>query len=373
MVKRRILIVDDSVVIRRSLTAALAAEPDVEVVGTASNGRIALMRIPMFDPDVVALDVHMPSTDTAETLTEIRTRHPQVSVVILSEPSWHGSAAATLDALTSGAVDYVTKPVNTARESDFQAFGHELVSKIRACCSDSIRSVPFDHADLIPDTQNSTADASVKRIDVVAIGVSTGGPNALMEVLPRLPANFPVPVLIVQHMPQMFTKLLAERLAVHSKIRVVEARSGQILSPGGAWIAPGDLHMTVAREGNDVRILTHREEPENSCRPSADVLFRSVAQNYGSHVLAVVMTGMGKDGLRGCEQVRRQGGQVLVQDKDSAVIWGMPGFVADAGLADRIVPLAELSSEIIDRVRRYRDEENSPASPVSRTESRNVT
>ena len=175
-----------------------------------------------------------------------------------------------------------------------------------------------------------------------------------MDLIPRLPADFPVPILIVQHMPPMFTKLLADRLDATSNIAVAEGGCLQTAAPGHAWIAPGDFHMEVKRDHKLVRIVTHRNPPENSCRPAVDVLFRSVANVYGPHVLAVVMTGMGQDGLRGCEQIQAAGGQILVQDEASSVVWGMPGFVARAGLADQVVPLSRLSDEIIARVSRHR-------------------
>lgn len=188
------------------------------------------------------------------------------------------------------------------------------------------------------------------RIDVVAIGTSTGGPNALAEVVPLLPKDLPVPVLIVQHMPPTFTRFLAERLTATCAIPVVEAVAGDHLAPGKVWIAPGDFHMTVKLDHTGVSIETNQDERENSCRPSVDVLFRSVARVYKANMLAVVMTGMGQDGLRGCEQVRRAGGQIVVQDEASSVVWGMPGFVAKAGLADRVLPLAEIGGEIVRRV-----------------------
>ena len=192
------------------------------------------------------------------------------------------------------------------------------------------------------------------RVDVVVIGVSTGGPIALMDLLPRFASDFPVPILIVQHMPPVFTKLLAERLATKASIAVGEGRSSDALGPGHAWIAPGDAHMAVRRDGEAIRLVTHRNPPENSCRPAVDVLFRSVAEVYGPRVLAVVMTGMGRDGLRGCEDIQAAGGQVIVQDELSSVVWGMPGFVARAGIADQVLPLDELGAEIIERVGRHR-------------------
>lgn len=185
---------------------------------------------------------------------------------------------------------------------------------------------------------------------IVAIGVSTGGPNALADVIPQLPAGLPVPVVIVQHMPPIFTKMLAERLASKSQIRVEEGRPGEILEPGHAWLAPGDFHMAVERSGTSVHLITHRAPPENSCRPAVDVLFRSVAEAYGPRALGVVMTGMGQDGLRGSERIREAGGRVLAQDEATSVVWGMPGFVAQAGLAEKVVPLDQIAAEIVLRV-----------------------
>lgn len=184
-------------------------------------------------------------------------------------------------------------------------------------------------------------------MEIIAIGVSTGGPNALATLLSAFPANFSVPVVIVQHMPPVFTKRLAERLTSQCQIRVDEGKMGDILQPGRAWIAPGDYHLIVERHGTEVRLRTHQAPPENSCRPAVDVLFRSVAKTYQAGVLAVVLTGMGQDGLHGCKCIREVGGQVLVQDQASSVVWGMPGIVADAGLATKILPLNQMSSEII--------------------------
>jgi two-component system chemotaxis response regulator CheB len=189
-------------------------------------------------------------------------------------------------------------------------------------------------------------------VEVVAIGVSTGGPNALAELLPGIPAGFPVPILIVQHMPPVFTGLLAQRLAAQCRIPVREGTMGALLGPGVAWIAPGDYHMTIERRAAEVRLRTHQGQPENSCRPAVDVLFRSVAQAYGSRSLAVILTGMGQDGLRGCEAIHETGGQVVVQDEASSVVWGMPGAVALAGLAERVLPLSQMAAEITRRVER---------------------
>jgi two-component system chemotaxis response regulator CheB len=360
MFKRRILIVDDSVVIRRSLTDALSRESDLEVVGSAPSGRVALMKIAIARPDVVALDAEMPEMDGLETLAVLRKDYPQISVIMLNI-STDQAVAKTLDALTLGARDYVSKPnIGPGFDDGLRTVASELASKIRVCCPD------ISHDNLAPGpkelirggklSHSSTTTDLSERVDVLAIAVSTGGPNALMELIPQFPADFPVPILIVQHMPPVFTKLLAERLAAKCKISVTEGVSGQELFPGGAWIAPGDLHMAIAKERDTIRILTNQDAPENSCRPAADVLFRSVAAVYRSHVLAVVMTGMGQDGLRGCQQIHSAGGQVLVQDEASSVVWGMPSFVVKAGIVDRILPLHDLGTEILNRVWKFRSE-----------------
>jgi two-component system chemotaxis response regulator CheB len=362
MLKRRVLIVDDSVVIRRSLTDTLSRDHHFEVVGSAPTGRVAMMKIPIVRPDVVVLDVEMPEMSGIETLTAIRRAYPQLPVIMLSVPTDRG-AAETLDALALGARDYVTKPASGMNSDEsLRILSGEVISKIQICIPDAARdSLGENSWKPVPASKRlpaSSGTSSTKRVDVLAIGASTGGPNALMELIPALPADFPVPILIVQHMPAMFTKLLAQRLAAKCKISVEEGSSRQRLLPGTAWIAPGDLHMVIAREGDDVRILTHRGPPENSCRPAADVLFRSVAQVYGSHALAVVMTGMGQDGLRGCEQIHAAGGQVLVQDEASSIVWGMPSFVVKAGIADRILPLKVLGGEILNRAWRFRFEKH---------------
>jgi two-component system chemotaxis response regulator CheB len=344
----RLLIVDASPVIRRALTAALSDEPGIEVVGSASNGRIAIMKLPLVRPDVVALDVDLPGSETLETLAAIRAASPRVPVVLLSAASPRATAATT-DALTLGANAYIVKPEgDVPSDVSIALLGAHLVSKIDAYCLSAVA-----HRPALPPRRRA-AFSTDARVDVVAIGVSTGGPGALMELIPQFAADFPVPILIVQHMPPMFTHLLAERLTARSHIRVIEGTQSRLVEPGHAWIAPGGFHMAIARDGGAIRLTTHQDARENSCRPAVDVLFRSVAAVYGPHALAVVMTGMGQDGLRGCEQIQAAGGQVLAQDELSSVVWGMPGGVARAGLADQVLPLDQLGAEIIERVYRYR-------------------
>ena len=359
MPKIRILVVDDSVVVRRMLSDALTADPQLEVVGTAANGKIALAKIPQVNPDIVILDVEMPELDGIGTLVGIRKSSPALPVIMYSTLTQRG-AEATLEALSRGATDYVTKPSNVGSVAQaLECIRVQLIPKIKAICGGvlglfqpSLPLVPMVSKAPVP---SSVFPRPVERIDIVAIGVSTGGPNALASLIPNLPPDLPAPVVIVQHMPPVFTRLLAERLAAKSQVGVEEGHQGAVLKPGCAWIAPGDYHMVVANDHQQVVLRTHQGPPENSCRPAVDVLFRSVASVYKSHALAVVMTGMGQDGLRGCEHIREAGGQILVQDQATSVVWGMPGFVANAGLADRVLPLDQLAMEIIYRARSGRN------------------
>ena len=340
----RVLIVDDSVVVRKLLCEALASNPEVEVAGTASNGNIALAKIPQLTPHVITLDIEMPGMNGIETLTEIRKLYPKLPVIMFSTLTERG-AAITLEALSLGASDYVTKPTNSETlASAMEQVRRDLVAKIVSLASRG--AVAGSPAPL----STTKRKLGRQRIDILAIGVSTGGPNALAEVIPRLPEDFPVPVVVVQHMPPVFTRLLAERLHSRSALLVQEAEAGALLEPGQVWIARGDYHMAVGRKGTSVVLNLNQEPPENSCRPAVDVLFRSVAQTYGANVLAVVMTGMGSDGARGAAHIREAGGEILVQDEASSVVWGMPGAVVSAGNADKICPLPEIGQEIVRRV-----------------------
>lgn len=346
----RVLVVDDSLVVRKLLSEALASTPEVQVAGTASNGAIALTKIPQLDPDVITLDIEMPGLNGIETLKEIRKLYPKLPVIMFSTLTEQG-AAVTLEALSLGASDYVTKPTNSSSLAG--AMGQvrrELIDKILSLSGHS----PVLHARLVHPPKQRRATGS--RIEILAIGTSTGGPKALAEVIPRLPSEFPVPVVIVQHMPPLFTRLLAERLNAQSQVRVNEGEAGCPLEPGKVWIAPGNHHMTIARRGTKIILDLNQGPPENSCRPAVDVLFRSVAQVYGSNALAVVMTGMGADGARGAAAIHEAGGEVFVQDEASSVVWGMPGAVASAGLADKISPLQEISQGVIRRVGEFRQQ-----------------
>jgi two-component system chemotaxis response regulator CheB len=359
MPKIRILVVDDSVVVRRMVSDALAADPQLEIAGTAANGKIALAKLPQVNPDIVILDVEMPELDGLGTLVGIRKTFPGLPVIMYSTLTQRG-AEATLEALSKGATDYVTKPSNVGSAAQgLDCIRTELIPKIKAICSRilGIATLSPLAAAVIPKSvpPGLVLPRREDLIDLVAIGISTGGPNALAVLVPSFPRDFPVPVVIVQHMPPVFTRLLAERLAAKSQIDVEEGSAGAVLKPGCARIAPGDYHMVVTSNNRRVTLQTHQGPPENSCRPTVDVLFRSVAEVYKTRALAVEMTGMGQDGLRGCEHIREFGGQILAQDQASSVVWGMPGFVANAGLADKVLPLDQLGLEIVRRVRNGRE------------------
>jgi two-component system, chemotaxis family, protein-glutamate methylesterase/glutaminase len=343
----RILVVDDSVVIRKLLSETLAQDPGIEVVGTASDGRLGLAKIAQLHPDLVTLDVEMPVMNGLEALAELRKLYPKLPVVMFSTLTEHG-AAATLDALALGASDYATKPSNSSGGATLaaEAIRAELIPKIKALCGRGFAKLTLPS----PRPKVAVPRPAHRRIEIVTIGTSTGGPNALAEVLPRIPKEFPVPIVLVQHMPAIFTRLLADRLAAHCGIPVHEASAGTVLSPGHAWIAPGNFHLTVKHAGVGSRLELNQDRPENSCRPSVDVLFRSVAEVYGAGTLGVVMTGMGSDGVVGSECIRQRGGEVIVQDEASSVVWGMPGLVYTSGQADGIYPLNQLGQEITRRV-----------------------
>lgn len=350
MPKIRILVVDDAAVIRRLLSDELSRDPELEVVGTAANGKIALAKMTQLNPDVVILDIEMPELDGLATLRELRKVYRRLPVIMFSSVTERG-ATATLDALALGATGYFAKPSGGGLDQSLDIIRAQLIPEIKAFHGRARNAEPAPAAAPATTPPISRAPRPKAAVEILAIGTSTGGPNALAELFSLLPADFPVPIVVVQHMPPVFTKLLAERLTAQSSIKVQEGGSGAVLQAGQAWIAPGDYHMLVVRDGTQKRLLLNQDAPENSCRPAVDPLFRSVAQVYGSHALAVVLTGMGQDGLRGCQVLQEAGAQILAQDEATSVVWGMPGAVARAGLADRVLPLSSIASEIVQRAR----------------------
>ncbi|MFO0603459.1 MAG: chemotaxis response regulator protein-glutamate methylesterase [Polyangiales bacterium] len=369
----RVLVVDDSALARKLISDALSGDPDIEVVGTAANGKIALDKLRQLKPDVVTLDIEMPELDGLQTLVEIRKAHPKLPVIMCSTLTERG-AISTLEALAVGASDYITKP--TGSESTAASVNHirdQLTRRVRALSHappamvgaalaeppaprvvvKPARPAPAPAAPA-PDPRPAARRPSHAALDtngVVAIGASTGGPAALSALLPKLVREVHLPIVIVQHMPPVFTAQFAARLATLSGIDVREGADGDVLEAGRAWVAPGDYHMALVPDGLTVRIALNQGPPENSCRPAVDVLFRSVAAAYGRRAIAVVLTGMGQDGLAGAREIRAAGGQVLAQDEASSVVWGMPGALARHNVAHAVLPLDQLDAEVADRAR----------------------
>jgi len=338
----RVLIVDDSVLLREVLSEALQSDPAIEIAGVATSGQQALELIPRLRPTLVTLDQGLAGLSASLTLAEIRKLNPRLPVILFSAFSERGFAAPY--ERDSGLTDYFTKPDQRgSRQSVKERLREALIPRIRSMCTASAATFSWQ-SPFVPSFLPTAP------IEVVAIGASTGGPEALARLIADFPEDFPVPILIVQHMPPPFTRLLAERLDPLTTLCVQEAIPGARLAPGQVWIAPGDYHMTAVREGSQVRLATNRRPCEQGCRPSVDVLFRSLAETYSSGVLAVVLTGMGSDGTSGAQAIRQAGGEVIVQDEATSAIWGMPGRVVAAGLAQRICPLEKTTAEIVRRV-----------------------
>lgn len=361
--RTRILIVDDSAVMRSLLRSVVSSHPALEVAGTAPDGATALSSLSLNPPDLILLDVEMPVMDGLVTLRELRRRGHLMPVIMCSSLTQRG-ARVTIEALAIGASDYVTKPAGqSGREQAMLTLAQDLIPKIQALTTSRSQFSPApavipaaSHSGLValPATAPPRMQLPATPPAVVAIGVSTGGPAALDRFLPQLPATFPLPILIVQHMPELFTRLLAERLNNRCHLPVREAGDGEPVAPGHIYIARGNWHLETvpaSLPGASVSLRLTQGPLENHCRPAVDVLFRTVAKVYGAGVLAVVLTGMGSDGLNGCRIIRQQGGAVLAQDAATSAVWGMPGAVAGAGLAHRVLPLDAIAPEILRMVR----------------------
>ena len=351
----RVLVVDDSVVVRRVVQDVLQAERDFEVVATAVDGEAALEVLERLPVDVVILDVEMPRLDGLETLRRLRPRWPSLPVIMFSTLTERG-ASATLDALALGASDYLTKPTRLqGPDAARAAVADQLVPLVRTwgrigrrSAAPSAAAAPTPARRPRPDPPSRPSGAGRRRapISAVLIGSSTGGPSALAEIVPALPATLGVPVLVVQHMPPMFTRMLAERLDQRSALRVVEGAAGTPVRPGTVYVAPGGVHMVANRTREGVRIEVDDGPPEHSVKPAVDVLLRSGVDAWGGEVLTVILTGMGYDGLAGARRVVDAGGVVLAQDEQSSVVWGMPGAVVTAGMAEQVLPLGEVAAAI---------------------------
>lgn len=364
--RTRILIVDDSAVMRSLLRTVVSADAGLEVAGTAADGESALSTVENLCPNLILMDVEMPVMDGLVTLRKLRARGYKMPVIMCSSLTQRG-AKVTIEALASGASDYVAKPSGqSGREAAARALSQELLPKIHALTdtgpaqpAPTVFPGPGRVSVLSPQTAAYKQQAISSVPQVLVIGVSTGGPAALDILLPSLPASFPLPVLIVQHMPELFTKLFAERLNGHCPLTVREAVEGEPVRPGTVYVARGNWHLEVlasSRASLPATLHLNQAPPENHCRPAADVLFRSAVAAYGAGVLAVVLTGMGSDGLLGCKVIREHGGGVLAQDQSTSAVWGMPGAVTNAGLAHKVLPLQAIAPEILRLVSRTSSE-----------------
>ncbi|HEX3596761.1 MAG TPA: chemotaxis-specific protein-glutamate methyltransferase CheB, partial [Polyangiaceae bacterium] len=331
----RVLVVDDSASVRSLIVKILDNEPGIRVVGTAASGVTAIDAIKRLAPDVVTLDVEMPGMDGMELLKRIRLTHPRLPVIMFSHLTQRG-AVTTIDAMFHGATDFVGKPSNTGgAEAAREYVRTRLIPKLlamKARPADAQRSMP-------PVPRAAPVSLRSDSKSIIAIGSSTGGPVVLDELVCALPRDFSIPVVVVQHMPSMFTKLLADRMSARARVSVVEATKGEPVVAGKVIIAPGDHHLMLRRDGGAfVAELIDCEPGDTSC-PSVDMLFRSVARLCGSGAVGVVLTGMGSDGLEGSRSIVDAGGRVYVQDEASSVVWGMPGQIARAGLATAVLPV----------------------------------
>ena len=362
--KLKVLVVDDTIFYRKIVSDVLSKFPDVEVVGTASNGQIALSKIKSLKPDLITLDVEMPVLDGLGVLEAIKKEGLEVGVIMVSTLTTRGSKI-TMKALELGAFDFVTKTDRDDPEENFKALHLALLPRVRAYArrlefrkslrEGKLPSKLKSRLAAISDdaTRKSFLAKRRAKSDIVAVGISTGGPNALIKVLPALPDNLGVPIVLVQHMPPTFTKSLAESLNQKCSLRVKEGEDGEVLEPNTVYIAPGGKQMKVATGvgGKKVVCITN-DPPENNCKPAADYLFRSVAKEYRNRATGVIMTGMGQDGTLGLKVMKSFGAVVIAQDAESCVVYGMPKAAVEAGVVDIVAPLDKIAQEIVNTVRR---------------------
>lgn len=343
----RVLVVDDSAFLRKVLTQILSQSPEIQVVATARDGEEALEMVEKHRPDVVTLDLVMPGMDGVAFLREQMRRRP-VPVLVCSIA--HESGERALAALDAGAVDFVQKPTALATEKVFE-LAEELVEKVKAAAKVRMPEWARER-ETTPASTGATRELCsphAHTAEIVVIGISTGGPQALRQIIPQFPADFPVPIAMVLHMPIGYTEMYARRLDEISAIEVVEANEGDLIRPGTAFLAPAGRHLGFVRDG-DGRVRAHLDlHPlHTSHRPAVDVLFEAAAEVYGSHVLGVVMTGMGEDGLLGAAHIKAKGGHVVTEAESSCVVYGMPRAVDEASLSDRSVPLQHMAATILE-------------------------
>jgi len=350
----RVMVVDDSPLVRKIASDILGSDPQIDVVATAATAEFALSKLDREAPDVITMDIEMPGMGGLEAIRRIIERRP-IPIIVLSAHAKRG-AELTLQALEAGAADFVLKP-SASLSGGLDAVARELIEKVKT--ASSIRVQPTTDTPAWPAASPPPPPAPEPRIEpagsashhLVAIGTSTGGPVALKTVLTGLPEDYPLPIVVVQHMPPVFTRAFADRLNSICDLTVKEAEEGDEIVPGRVLIAPGDYHMVVLRSPPHPRVSLNQRELVSGHRPSVDVLMHSVAREYGAHAIGVIMTGMGRDGAAGIAQLHRSGGLVLAQDKDSSVIFGMNREVILNGDADEVVPVEGIARRLRERIR----------------------
>ncbi|MBO6825251.1 MAG: chemotaxis response regulator protein-glutamate methylesterase [Sneathiella sp.] len=364
------MLVDDSAVIRGFLARWLKEENDIEVVASVSNGAIALREFEKAKPDVVILDIEMPEMDGMTALPKLIALDPEVKVIMASTLTLR-NADISMKALSMGAADYIPKPESTRVAGDKEVFQRDLVAKVRALGARKRGKTAAPAKDFARSSSNTSVTAAAKAApaaaggglyrnsqivlrkstmslmpQVLAIGSSTGGPQALFKLFEKLKGHVTKPIFITQHMPATFTSILAEHLEKIAGVPCKEAVNGEIVQDKHIYLAPGDWHMTVVKEGGDVRIKLNQDPPENFCRPAVDPMLRSLNAAYGGRVLTVILTGMGHDGQKGSEELAQAGAPIIAQDEATSVVWGMPGAVATSGLSSSVLPLDDIPDAI---------------------------
>lgn len=349
----KVMIVDDMVIYRKILSDVVGRFDDMEVVGVASDGAMALKKLESTPVDMVLLDVFMPVMGGLETLKEIRKRFPHTHVIMISGAA-SKDAGIVLKALENGALDFIPKPGGNAFEENVlileEAIGR-IVKIVKLRQKKTGAGEPgAAPAPVSPAQVRDTAYAPVpKSFSILAVGVSTGGPAALKKIIPHIPANFPIPIVMVQHMPAIFTKSLAQMLDDISKVKVVEARDGEQLEKGKVLLAPGGKHLVLKKKNGKVLVKFYDGQPENGCKPAVDVLFRSVAECYGQQgIMALMLTGMGADGMEGVKVLKKKGCYCITQSEETCLIYGMPRAVYEIGLSDAQVDLESIATFVTD-------------------------
>ncbi len=337
----KVLVVDDSLVMRKTISRMLAKDPAIQVVGTAVDGKDSLEKVELLKPDVITMDIEMPNMNGLDALKQIMAQDP-IPVIMMSALTREG-AEITMEALSLGACDFVTKDFSNLASSLAEK-ETEVITKIKNVARNKVKFL-LKKLDIIKKPVPLSPDQKIRH-EILAIGASTGGPPALQHILKSLPKDFPVPVVIAQHMPKLFTQSFSQRLDAISQLHVKEAEDREVLTPGIALIAPGNTHMALKRRGKEVHV-EFVEGPQYIYRPSVDLLMSSTARAFEEQSIGVILTGMGNDGLNGMKEMRDKKGYIIAQDEDTCVVYGMPKAVVNANLADTVLPIDKISEEIM--------------------------